>query len=175
MVANEARLGIECDHYDDHALHLSVWDEGGVAAYVRALPFEPEVGFMLDRQLSCILSEEERQGLPREGAVDLSRLVVRPDVLSGRHVPGSHPLELLLRRLYRESKERGFERFYIVVEQSWLKPFTRRFGLPFQVIGVPHIFPDGTKTVAAMATLEELETGMQRHSAAKYDWYQEDE
>lgn len=165
--------GIEQDAYDEHCLHLGVWDEQGVAAYLRVLPFDPAVGFMLDRELSCLLRDEERQALPRERAVELSRLVVRPDVIYCKADP--HPVDLLLKALYRESRERGYKRFYIVVEQGWLGPFTRRFGLPFQIIGLPHVFPNGTRTVAATATLEELEAGMRCHSASKYDWYQEDE
>ncbi len=168
--------GLEQDGYDAHALHLGIWDEEGVAAYLRVLPFEPRVGFMLDRELSCVLTEEERYSLPREGSVELSRLVVRSDVLAHRYRGAkSYPVELLLKRLYQVSKERGFTRFYIVVEAGWLRPFARRFGLPFSIIGTPHTFPDGTKTVAAMATLEELEVGMRRHSAAKYAWYQQQE
>ncbi len=174
--ASCAHPGIEQDGYDAHALHIGTWDEGGVAAYLRVLPFDPIVGFMLDLELSCLLSEGERRDLPREGAVELSRLVVRTDVLSRRSCAGEpHAVELLLKRLYQESKERGFERFYIVVEEGWLLPFIRRFGLPFQVIGTPYVFPDGTKTVAAVATLEELEAGMRHHSAAKYAWYQPQE
>lgn len=167
--------GLERDGYDDHALHIGVWDEQGVAAYLRALPFNPQVGFMLDRELSCLLSDEQRQDLSREGAVELSRLVVRPDVLSCRPCAGPHAVELLLRRLYHQAKGHGFGRFYIVVEEGWLAPFARRFGLPFQAVGAPRVFPDGTKTVAATATLADLEAGMLRHSAAKYAWYQEHE
>lgn len=171
--ANPQEPGVERDAYDEHCLHLAAWDEHGIAAYLRVLPFDPRVGFMLDRELSCLLSHEEREALPRERAVELSRLVVRPDVICCK--ADLNPTELLLKALYRESKERGFRRFYIVVEQGWLRPFARRFGLPFQMIGLPHVFPDGTKTVAATATLEELEAGMRYHSASKYDWYQEDE
>ncbi len=174
VAANAEWPGIERDSYDEHALHLGVWDEKGVAAYLRVLPFDPGVGFMLDQELACVLTEEERRGLPREESVELSRLVVRPDILA-RHpcLAKAHPVELLLKRLYQVSKERGFTRFYIVVEEEWLRPFARRFGLPFSVIGTPHVFPDGTKTVAATATLDELEAGMRGHSAAKYEWYRQ--
>ena len=170
--ADERRPGVESDFYDAHALHLSVWDEDGVSAYLRALPFDPSIGFMLDHELSCLLNEGHH--LPRAGAVELSRLVIRPNVASKLQGEQPHPVEMLLRRLYRLAKERGFTCFYIVVEQGWLLPFARRFGLPFQLIGTPHVFPDGTKTVAAMATLKELEAGIHRHSAKKYSWYQED-
>jgi len=171
---NTQTPGAERDGYDPHCLHFGVWDEDGVVAYLRVLPFHPGVGFMLDRELSCLLLDEERQTLPRENAVELSRLVVRPNVILCANPNQAHPVELLLRELYRVSKERDFTRFYIVVEQSWLGPFARRFGLRFQTVGTPHLFPDGTETVAATATLDELEAGMRRHSAAKFQWYQQD-
>lgn len=146
--ANPQEPGLERDRYDDHCLHLAARDEQGVAAYLRVLPFDPFVGFMLDRELSCLVSQEERKALPREGAVELSRLVVRPDVASWRDDGRVHPVEEVFKALYRASKEHGFARFYVVVEQGWLRPFARRFGVPFRVLGTPHVFPDGTKTVA---------------------------
>lgn len=169
-----ASPGLERDAYDEHALHLGVWHERGVAAYLRILPFDPVVKFMLDRELSCVLSEEERQSLPREDAVELSRLAVRSGAQSPRHLQ-AHALEALFKGFYRESKARGFRRFYVVVEAGWLRLFARRFGVVFRPIGLPYVFPDGTKTLAATATLEELEAGMRAHSAARFAWYQEDE
>ncbi len=175
VASDDETPGLERDDYDDHALHLGVWDGDGLAAYLRVLPYDSEVGFMIDHELSCVLSEETRLALPREGAVELSRLVVRSDVPPRYNAPQFHPVELLLRRLYHLSLERDFRSYCIVVEQGWMRPFARRFGLPFKVIGTPHTFPDGTRTVAAMATREELEAGMRRHSQAKYAWYQTNE
>lgn len=171
--ANPQEPGIERDGYDEHCLHLAAWDGQGVAAYLRVLPFDPLVGFMLDRELSCLLSREEREALPREGAVELSRLVVRPDVLLRRDHGQVHPVEEVFKALYRASRERGFSRFYVVVEQGWLRPFARRFGVPFHLIGTPHVFPDGTSTVAGVATLDEFEAGVRRHNPDKLAWYQE--
>jgi len=81
-------------------------------------------------------------------------------------------MELLMKLLYRTAMSNGWNRFYIVVEECWIRPFARRFGLPFRVIGRPYTFSDGTRTVAAMATIAELEAGMLRHSREKFDWYQ---
>ena len=161
---------LERDAYDGQALHLAVFNNGDAVAYLRVLPHEAGQGFMLDREFAGLLSEAERHALSRAGAVELSRLVCRYDVSP---LQSRHPVERLLRLLYRISVERGFSRFYIVVEESWLRPFVRRFRLPFHLIGSPHTFPDGTRTVAAMATLAELEAAMLRHSRAKYDWYQD--
>lgn len=163
---------LETDAYDPHSIHLAVFQGGIVTAYLRILPYQPEVGFMLDSDFAPLLREGDRHCLPREGAVELSRLVCRNNYLRSWKSNEPHPVELLLKLLYQESKARGFQLFYIVVEEAWLRPFVRRFGLPFRVIGQPYTFPDGTRTVAAVATLEELEAGMKKHSTAKYNWYQ---
>lgn len=162
--------GEETDRYDDHALHLAVFGGDEITAYLRVLPYESDIGFMLDHELSAILSPQEREALPRENAVELSRLVCCPKDSFEVGRGNERPIELLFRRLYQVSLERGFTRFYIVVEAGWLGPFARRFGLPFQIIGQSYRFPDGTRTVAATATIEELEAGLRRHSEAKFLW-----
>jgi len=123
---------------------------------------------MLDHEFSAILGKEA-DWLEREGSVELSRLVCRPNLRAARGEP--HPMEFLLKLLYRTSRDRGFTAFYIVVEENWIRPFARLFGLPFRVIGAPYTFSDGTRTVVATATMSELEAGMLRHSQEKYEWY----
>jgi N-acyl-L-homoserine lactone synthetase len=164
---------IETDVYDAHCLHLAVLCGGTATAYLRVLPHQPEIGFMLDSDFAPLLSEEELSYLPREGAVELSRLVCRSDYLRSWKSEEPHPVELLFKLMYQESKARGFRLFYIVVEETWLRPMARRFGVRFRVLGQPYTFPDGTRTVAAVATLEELEEGMKQHSTAKFEWYQQ--
>lgn len=177
---NEVAPGLDCDRYDPHALHLGVWQGDEVAAYLRVLPFDSALGFMLDNELSALLGPEERAALPRENAVELSRLVCRVGKRTedGQGSAQGSPrledprlLELLFKQFYQVSLERGFTRFYIVVEVGWLRLFARRLGVLFHPLGAPYRFPDGTRTVAATATLEELEAGMRRHSEAKYEWY----
>ncbi len=82
-----------------------------------------------------------------------------------------HALELLFKLFYNTALHRGYEHFYVVVEPLWLRLFNRRFGLGFRAIGPVHIFPDGTRTVAAYASLFDLETSMQQHSMEKFRWY----
>ena len=155
--------GEERDHYDDQALHLAVFSGEEVMAYLRLLPHDPVLGFMLDHDFSALLSEQERNELPRAGAIEISRLVCRFGKATGDEI---HPLHLLLRLLHLISSEQGFERCYIVVEQSWLRPFIRRFGVPFQVVGQPYTFAGGTRTVAATATLTELARAIESYSAS---------
>ena len=171
-VAEDPRSpGRETDRYDEQAVHFALTSGPDVTAYLRALPFDPSLGFMLDNELSAILSPSERRNLRREGALELSRLVCGPRKCGSR-TKERHPLEVLLKSLYRFSKARDFRTFYVVVEPSWLKPFERHFGLPFRIVGNPYTFPDGTTTVAAVASLHELEDGMLRHSLEKFTWYQ---
>lgn len=169
--------GLEVDSYDDFALHLAVFDGAEAAAYLRLLPATAPCGFMLEHEFACLLDGKERR-IVRAGAVELSRLVYWPsndqrpvaESLTGSPaVP--HPVELLLKLLYRVALAQEFEHFYIVVEESWLRPFARRFGLVFSPVGTPHVFPGGTRTVAATATLAGLQESMQRHSRAKFNWY----
>jgi N-acyl-L-homoserine lactone synthetase len=168
---DQCRGKIESDTYDHHALHIGVWEVEEVTAYLRVLPFDSEVGFMIDRELSALLSAEERAALPRDDAVELSRLVCRDRNSFQEPQNGRHPIEHLFKQFYHLSLQRSFTIFYIVVETSWLRLFRRRFGLAFRVLGQPHTFPDGTQTVAAVATLEELEAGIRAHNPAKFQWY----
>lgn len=115
---------------------------------------------MLDHDFSALLSEAEQTELPRAGAIEISRLVCCWQLVRGSE---THALELLLKLLHDVSLEQGFQRCYIVVEESWLRPFVRRFGVPFRVIGQPHVFAGGTRTVAATATLAELATAVERY------------
>lgn len=162
-VALESAPDEERDHYDDRALHLAVFSGEEVRAYLRILPHDPVLGFMLDHDFAALLSEQERNELPRAGAIEISRLVCR---FGKAESDGVHPLQLLLRLLHQVSVEQGFERSYIVVEHSWLRPFIRRFGVPFQVVGQPHTFAGGTRTVAATATLAELKRAIEDYSVS---------
>lgn len=169
--------GRESDAYDDHAFHLAVFDREEALAYLRVLPAEAPCGFMLEHEFSSLLNSHPqncRESIPSRSAhaVELSRLVYRPLKSQDRQA-GAHPVELLLKLLYRLALERGIQLFYIVVEERWLKPFARRFGLLFTPLGTPHVFPDGTRTVAAVATLAQLQDSMRQHSATKFNWYHE--
>ena len=152
----------ERDHYDSRALHLGVFSGKEVVAYLRILPHNARHGFMLDHDFAALLSDQQREELPRAGAIEISRLVCCWQTVKSSRV---HPLELLLELLYNLSLEQGFERCYIVVEECWLRPFVRRFGVPFQIVGQPQVFAGGTRTVAAMATVAQLETALRNYSS----------
>jgi N-acyl-L-homoserine lactone synthetase len=110
------------------------------------------------------------------GSIMLSESVTANDMASnGSETPQftPHVLELLLKLLYRISLQQGIITYYIVVEPPLLKILQRKFGIPFKPIGKPHTFPDGTHTVAAFTTLEEIEESIKRRWPHKYRWYQQ--
>lgn len=190
IAADAAHPGLELDTYDTEALHLAVFknedsQQGAqqkaqcIAGYLRLLPQRTDCGFMLEHEFRPLLPEEEMDALRQPGAVELSRLTVAsvPDTDgAGDHPRGSQGsrlvLELLLKLLYRLALERGWNHFYVVVEAHWPVLLRRRFGLPFQIMGSPYTFPNGTVTVAASALLTDLEAAMARHSLEKLRWYQ---
>jgi len=163
----------ETDHYDAYAQHLAVFKDGQMVAYLRVLPWQEEIGFMLDHEFSALLSTESQRTFVRHGAAELSRLVPPffPATASSHEV--KIVLELLLKLLYHVCREHNITCYYIVVEPSWLKPFARRFGLAFEPIGIPYTFPDGTQAVAAYASLADFEKAVEQHSAEKFRWYRQ--
>jgi len=179
----------ETDRYDAFAHHLAAFETTDetiqekqnqkIVIYLRALPWHEHVGFMLDHEFRCLLSDEEHADLHRTNAVELSRLVIAPGACSksanqdGTGERPRHVIELLLKLLYHLSLEQQIEHYYIVVEKHWLPAFTRRFHIPFKVIGREYTFPDGTVTVAAHATRTELEQAMAAKDSQKFLWYQQ--
>ena len=170
-VAEDARcLERETDCYDASAHHLGVFKDGKLVAYLRALPWEPNCGFMLEREFRALLPAGASGQLAHPRAVELTRLVVAPRYeLPLREVPLVS--ELLFRLFYRLARHQGWQHLYIVVEENWLPLFSRRFGFSFELLGCPHSFPDGTRTVAAQARLADLEAGLAKDCPSKLDWY----
>ena len=161
----------ERDRYDQHAWHLAVWEDDQVVAYLRVLPWRADVGFMLEDDFQTLMPASTCKALPRQNAVELSRLVCCPQSAVSKESGAPHALELLLKLLYHLALREGIEQFHIVVEAAWLKPFARRFGLPFTPLGEVQVLAGGTRTIAATATLGELQTAMLRRWPDKYAWY----
>jgi N-acyl-L-homoserine lactone synthetase len=168
---NKEFPGHEQDRYDPFCLHLAVFEGTEPVAYLRVLPHITGLGFMLDHDFARLLSDEARNSLYRDGAIELSRLVCRANLFRTIRRGHSHPVELLFRELYSQSKQRGFAHFYAVVEEAWLKPFCARFCFPFHALEAPYTFPDGTRAVVASATVADIETNLQKHSPQKWAWY----
>jgi N-acyl-L-homoserine lactone synthetase len=164
----------EIDRYDPFAHHLAVFDGERMVAYLRALPWQQECGFMLDNEFRCLLPDEEEHLVIRQGAAELSRLVIAPEYGNGSvYREGPHVIEVLLKLLYHVSLDQRMEHFYVVVEESWLRPFARRFNMRFAPLGETHTFADGTRTMAAHSSLAQLEAAVRQESVEKLRWYQE--
>lgn len=161
----------EADCYDVTCQHLAVFQGDKPVAYLRALPWHEGLGFMLERDFRCLLSSEALGGLHKESSLEISRLVLAPDLSPAAVLPVT---ELLFKALYRLCRESEVEHLYAVLEPGWLRRFTRCFHLPFQALGIAQRFPDGTRAVAAYAHLRELERSLQAVDPQKLRWYQTD-
>jgi N-acyl-L-homoserine lactone synthetase len=162
--------GRERDSYDDFSYHLGVFQGSEIAAYLRVLPWLPEVGFMLEREFRPLVGGDDMADLRRPGSVEVSRLAVR----KGEPLlqPGERSaVELLLKLLYRLSLVEGYRHFYVTVEKGWLRVFRRAFPFPFVRLGQPYVFPDGTETVAAYADLEDMEKAVREEAPDRFYWY----
>jgi len=173
VAEDPAHPGRESDCYDPSSQHLAVFKDERLVAYMRALPWRAECGFMLEHEFcSLVPTEAERHLVRHVNAVELTRLVVASHpVLSLREVPLVS--ELLFKLFYQSAQRQGWEHLYIVVEQGWLPVFRRRFGFSFKPLGPPHTFPDGTRTVAAQAHLMDLEAALAQNCPEKLHWYRE--
>ena len=170
--ADPASPGRETDRYDPYCHHLGVFQGGQLVAYLRALPWQAELGLMLEHEFNNLVSEEAGQELAGAGNVEISRLIVSPPAGSGRSETVVMA-ELLFKLLYCLGKQLGWAAYYIVLEESWLRILNRRFGIAFAPLGELYTYPDGTKTLAAYAHCETLEQSMLATAPGKYRWYRE--
>jgi N-acyl-L-homoserine lactone synthetase len=168
-----ALFGREIDHYDPFCYHLGVFQEDRLVAYIRALPWQDHTGFMLNHEFSGLVPADAAIGFTQVGAVEFSRLIVDPPPDCGRRAR-IQIAELLFKFVYCLGKRIGWETYYIVLEEAWLRILNRQFNLPFAPLGVPHIYPDGTKTLAAFACCGTLEMAMLATLPDKYHWYRQE-
>lgn len=165
-----SRPGCETDRYDPFCHHLGVFQGSHLVAYLRALPWRAEPGFMLEHEFRDLVSDAAEADLAQAGNVELSRLVVAlpPGSERGEMIAVA---ELLFKLVYHLGRRLGWQAYYIVLEEAWLRVLNRRFELPFVPLGEPHVFPDGTRTLAAHARCATLEQAMRQVSPEKYRWY----
>ena len=160
--------GHESDKYDPLAHHFGVFEGGNLLGYLRALSWSEEHGFMLEHDFRCLLCDETVTALHRKHSLEISRLVLAlglsPDSVL-------RVTELLFKLLYQFSRQNEVEHLYAVVEPAWLRRFQRCFHLPFRAMGVAHRFPDGTRAVAAHASLSDLEESLRTADPLKLLWY----
>lgn len=164
--------GEERDRYDQHAWHLAVLKDEQIVAYLRMLPWRTGVGFMLEDDFQTLLPAS-CSTLPRHGAVELSRLVCCPRSAAFQESGAPQAVELLFKLMYQVAKAEQIEHLHIVVEAGWLRPFDRRFGLPFTPLGEVQVLAGGTRTIAATATLSDLQAALSGRWPDKYAWYED--
>jgi len=162
--------GYETDRYDSDSHHLAVFEEERLLGYLRALPWGEDTGFMLDHEFRCLVPDEEFSNLHRQNSLEISRLVLTPDLSADVSFLVT---ELLFKLLYYCCLEQQIEHLYAVVEVGWLRRFKSCFHLPFQPLGASQRFPDGTRTVAIHAGVRELEQSLRAAVPQKLRWYQQ--
>ena len=127
---------LEYDGYDPFAWHLAVFEAEEIVAYLRVLPWRPEVGFMLETEFSSLLSPSTGRALPRIGAVELSRLVCCPQTAAKGEQGSPHALELLLKLLYHLALSTGYRgSFHIVVEIRLAQAFRSSLWFALHSVG----------------------------------------
>jgi N-acyl-L-homoserine lactone synthetase len=174
VAGDPQRPGLESDGYDAHCFHCGVFEAEQLVGYVRALPGQAPTGLMLQHEFRALLGDgmqgKGEKQVAHEGAVELSRLVIAPH--SGGGTAATIAVgELLFKLVYQLGKRQGWQEFYIVLEEAWLRLLNRRFHLPFAPLGVPHVFPDGTRTLVACARCADMEAAVLAVSPNKYRWY----
>lgn len=167
-----AMPGCEVDGYDPYCHHLGVFQEAQLVAYIRALPWQAEPGLMLQHEFRDLVCEQAFKKLGQAGDVELSRLIVAPPPGSARSETIAIA-ELLFKLVYSLGKRLEWSIYYIVLEEAWLRILNRRFALSFTPLGEPHVYPDGTRTLAAHAGSDTLEQSMLAMAPEKYQWYRE--
>lgn len=169
---NPSQPGRETDGYDPYCYHLGVFQGPLLVAYLRVLPWQADPGFMLEHEFGDLSPEAVKLDLAQAGNVELSRLVVALPPGSGRGETLAMA-ELLFKLVYHLGRRLGWQAYYIVLEEAWLRILNRHFGLAFAPLGEPHVYPDGTRTVAACAGCGTLEQAVRQSSPDKYRWYQQ--
>lgn len=171
-IAPEAEhSSLESDCYDSFAHHLGIFQGGVLVAYLRALPWHTEIGFMLEHDFHCLISDEASAALHRKQSWEISRLVLAPSLPADAVL---RVTELLFKLLYQSCRQHKVEHLYAVVEPGWLRRFQRCFHLPFQALGAAQRFPDGTRAVAAYARISDLEHSLLAVNPLKLDWYRDE-
>ena len=168
-----ARPGLEIDRYDPYCHHIGVFQGTQLVAYLRALPWQAEPGLMLQHEFHDLVCQKQTSLLGQPGNVEISRLVVDPPPGSGR-AESAVLAELLFKLVYRIGHHLGWTAYSIVLEEAWLRILNRRFAIPFEPLGAPHIYPDGTRTLAAYACCEAMEQSMLSTAPDKYHWYRQE-
>ena len=165
--------GLETDKYDSYAIHLGVYYNLTLVGYMRLLPWNPKIGFMLDESFSPLLPENVRQELPRERSAEISRLLIisggKDEILSA--VRRFRVLETLYKLFYRTAKQRELEYFYMESEPAWLKGFNQMFAFGFEAICEPYTFPDMTQVVIAESNIHRMERTLREADPEQFAWY----
>jgi N-acyl-L-homoserine lactone synthetase len=171
---NPRNPGIELDRFDPFSTHLGVWCGDELVAYMRLLPSDTPVNWMLDTDFRVVMEDSTYVGLMRDNAVEISRLVVAKP--KGGPVESAEMavayMRLLFKLFYHVCLAAKWDRYYVVVQPVWIRAVKKHFPwFGFEPITKAYKFPDGTSALVAtteLTTLEHLSASLQ---PAEHAWF----
>jgi acyl homoserine lactone synthase len=154
----ETEASLEIDAFDDDAVFLGVLNEyGQLMAFVRII--KPEKRFMLEEVFSFLVGHEHT--IRKESdTVELSRLCVVPEARN--HINQSNfntgmISMLVYKGIYQWCKSNKIQYLYLEVEYKFYKLLCK-YGFPCDMIGPPHIMPDGILAIALILDVKRFES-----------------
>lgn len=154
----ESEIALETDAFDEDAVFLGVLNGyNQLIAFIRII--KPEKPFMLEEVFSFLVSPEHKIRKENDTA-ELSRLCIIPEARNhgaqGNFNTGMISM-LLYKGIYRWCRSKGIKYLYYEVDYKFYKLLCQQ-GFLCEVIGTPHIMPDGVLATAAILDWEKFET-----------------
>ena len=154
----ETETALETDTFDDDAVFLGVLNGyKQLIAFIRII--RPEKRFMLEEIFSCLVSSEHTIRKENDTA-ELSRLCIIPEArnhaMQTNFNTGMISM-LLYKGVYQWCRSNAIKYLYFEVEYKFYKLLCKQ-GFFCEIIGTPHIMPDGILATAAILDWEKFET-----------------
>jgi hypothetical protein len=147
---------LECDAYDDAAVHVAGWHGPTLATTARLVFPTPERELPTEAEFDLSVEPEHR-------VVDIGRAIVRKEYRSSEHTL----FGALLARCWFEVRQRGFQDLCGTAAGLRLERY-RQFGLPLRIIGPAREYW-GVERYPVFLSGKEFGQFALRHSAAWRD------
>lgn len=170
---NPSTPGLELDRFDPFATHLGIFCDEDLVAYMRLLPSDTPVNWMLDTDFRVIMNETEYLSLLRENAIEISRLVLAKtegDQLQVAETAAAR-MRLLFKLFYHVCLTMKWTRYYAVVQPMWVRAVRKHFPwFGFEPVSSTYKFADGTSAIVIGTDILTLERQSANHPA-EHAWF----
>ncbi|WP_243359584.1 acyl-homoserine-lactone synthase [Fundidesulfovibrio terrae] len=162
--------GLECDAYDDDAVHFGVFEGPRLLAYLRVI--KPGRRFMVESDFRSMVGphytirKDSRTG-------EMSRLCLSPYAkqLMRAENFGYNSIQMMLHKcVYHWCNANDIRYLYLAVEKKVYR-MMRICGFVCRPIGDPVVMPDGVEAVAAILDLREFDELNSRKNPKMYQWF----